>query len=129
MPKKRDLSLDRHAARVDPYLVRPTHLVRYEARSVVQLAVAVGDAARGAAGESDDVVEIGDVAVGVGRSLAARDADPRSLVDAGDGVLDLVVIEDKLQRLVTFPEELGPVTTARKGRAQRALRVTRGYSR
>jgi hypothetical protein len=94
----------------------------------VELA-AVRDAARRAAREGQHIVGVGHVAVRVGRSLAVRDADAGALVHAGDGVLDLVVIEDKLKRLVTFPEQLSPVATARQGGAQRALRVTRGDSR
>ena len=90
---------------------------------------AVGDAARRAARERQYIVCVGDIAVRVGRPFAARDANARALVDSGDRVLDLVVVEDELQRLVSFPEELCPIATARQRRAQGPLRVARGDER
>jgi len=90
---------------------------------------AIRDAVRRAARERQHIVAVGDVAVRVCRPLAVRDANAGALVDAGDRVLDLVVIEDELQRLVPFPEELRPVTAARQCRAQGAFRVARRNDR
>src|SRR5436305_1896212 len=70
------------------------------------------DATRRAAGEGDEVVDIGHVRIRVGRSLAAGHADAGTLIDPADRVLDVVVVEDELQGLVPLPEKLGPVAAA-----------------
>jgi hypothetical protein len=93
-------------------------LIRQRLVRLVQLA-ALGDASCGASGEGHQVVDIGHVAVRVGRSLAARHADTRALIYAGDRVFDAVVVEDQLKRLVTLPEELSPIAASRKRGAKR----------
>jgi hypothetical protein len=93
---------------------------------------ALGDAACRAAGERDEIVGVGDVAVRVGRPLAAGDAYARTLIDAADRVLDVVVVEDQLKRLVTLPEELCPVAAPRERGADRLCdlpRTDRGPAR
>jgi hypothetical protein len=67
---------------------------------------------RRAPGKGHEVVDIGDVAVRVGRALAAGDADARALIDTRDRILDAAVVEDQLKRLVTLPEELSPIATS-----------------
>ena len=57
---------------------------------------AVGDAARGAPGQCDQVVDIRNVPVRIGRALAAGHADARTLIHAADRILDASVIEDEL---------------------------------
>src|SRR5438876_1212002 len=69
-------------------------------------------AARRAARDGHDVVDICDVSVRVQGLVAARDSDAGSLVDAGDRVLDALIVEHELEGLVPFPEQLGPVTAA-----------------
>ena len=70
---------------------------------------AVRDTACRASRERQHVVGVGHIAVRVGRPFTVRDANARALVDPGDRVLDLVVVEDELQGLVSFPEELRPI--------------------
>jgi len=94
----------------------------------VELA-AFGDASRRAPGEGHEVVDVGDVAVRVGRALAARYADARALIDSRDRVLDAAVVEDQLKCLVTLPEELSPIATSRKRGAERLSRFARADRR
>jgi chloramphenicol 3-O-phosphotransferase len=80
---------------------------------------ALRDAARGAPGEGHEVVDVGHIAVRVGRALAARYADARALIDSGNRIFDATVIEDQLERLVALPEELSPIATPRQRGAER----------
>jgi hypothetical protein len=84
----------------------------------VQLA-ALGDASRRLSGERQQVVDVRHVGVRVGRALATRDTDAGALIDSGDRVLDAVVVEDQLQRLVPLPEQLSPIAASRERGAQR----------
>jgi hypothetical protein len=93
-------------------------LVRLGVVGFVELA-ALGDASRRASGEGHQVIDVGHVAVRVGRALAARDADARALIDARDRILNVIVVEDQLERLVTLPEELSPISTSRERGAER----------
>jgi hypothetical protein len=103
-----DFSLDRDRPRIDRYGRVAPKLIRLGLVRLVQFA-ALGDASRSAASEGHQVIDVGHVAVYVGRSLAARHADARALIDAGDRVLDAVVVQDQLKRLVTLPKELSPI--------------------
>ena len=67
----------------------------------------------------DQDARVGHVAVRVHGLLAVNHADPGSLVNTGDRVLDAPIIEHELQRLVPFPEELGPIATSRQRGAER----------
>ena len=106
----------------------PRHGIRFGLGGFVELA-AIGDAARGAPGQRDQVVDIGDVPVRIRRALATRDADARTLIHAADRVLDASVVKDELQRLVPFPVELRPVPAPRERGAERVCRVARAYRR
>jgi hypothetical protein len=93
-------------------------LVRRRVIRLVELA-ALGDTPRCPSREGHEVIDVRDVPVRIGRSLAAGDADTRALVDAGDRVLDAPVVEDQLKRLVTLPEKLSPIAASRERGAQR----------
>jgi hypothetical protein len=110
-PEKTDLSHDRHRSRIDRDGRVARKLVGLGLVRLVKLA-ALGDATRRAPGKGHEVVDIGDVAVRVGRALAAGDADARALIDTRDRILDAAVVEDQLKRLVTLPEELSPIATS-----------------
>jgi hypothetical protein len=103
-------------------------LVRLGLVGFVELA-AFGDASGGAPGEGHQVIDIGNVAVGVRGALATRDADARALIDSRDRVLDAAVVEDQLKRLVTLPEELSPIATSRERGANRLSRLARADRR
>jgi hypothetical protein len=109
--EKTDLSLDRYRPRVDADRGVARQLVRLGLVDFMELA-ALGHASRRASGERHQVVDVGHVAVRVGRAFAARDADARTLIDAGDRVLDVAVVQDQLKRLVTLPEELSPIAAS-----------------
>src|SRR6266568_495047 len=123
-----NLSLDRDRPGVDRHGGMPRKLVRLGLVRFVELA-AFGDASRRAPGEGHEVVDVGDVAVRVGRALAARYADARALIDSRDRVLDAAVVEDQLKCLVTLPEELSPIATSRKRGAERLSRFARADRR
>src|SRR5439155_27180765 len=106
--EKTHFSFDGDRPGVDGHGGMPRQLVRLGLVRVVELA-ALGDASRRAPSEGHQVIDIGDIAVRIRRALPTRDADARALVDARDRVLDAVVIEDQLERLVTLPEELSPI--------------------
>ena len=127
-PQQCDFALHRHGSGVDRDRMWSRKLIGREPRGFVE-AGSVGHAAGGAPGDGHDVVNVGHVAVGVDRLLAAHDADAGSLVDAGDRVLDPLIIEDELQRLAPFPEQLGPIATARQCGADRALYIAYGHDR
>jgi hypothetical protein len=126
--EKADFPLDRHRPWVDRDGGVSRELVWLGLVGFVELA-ALGDASRRASGEGHQVIDIGDVAIRIRRALAARDSDPRALIDAGDRVLDAVVVEDQLKCLVTLPEELCPIAAPRKGGAQRLGRFARADRR
>ena len=106
----------------------PRHGIRFGLGGFVQLG-AIGDAARGAPGQRDQVVDIGDVPVRIGRALTAGDADARTLVYAADRIFNASVVEDELQRFVPFPVELRPVPAPRERGAERMCRVARADRR
>jgi hypothetical protein len=106
----------------------PRQLIGLGLVGFVQLA-ALRDASSRASREGYEVIDVGNVPVRVGRALAARDADARTLVDAGDRILDARVVENELKRLVTLPEELGPVPTSRERGSQRLIRLARADRR
>ncbi|MDQ2915231.1 MAG: hypothetical protein M3T56_18560 [Chloroflexota bacterium] len=112
-----DFSLDRDRPRVDRDRGMAWKLIWFRLVRFVELS-ALGDAARGAPGEGHEVIDIGHVAVRVVRALAAGDADARALIDARDRILNVIVVEDQLERLVTLPEELSPIPTSRKRGAE-----------
>src|SRR5687767_2099592 len=105
--------------------MRARQLVRAEGRELMRLG-ALSDAGGGPAREGLEVVGIRDVRVR--EVLPVADLDPHSgaLIDAGDGFLDLVVVEREGDRVVAFPEQLSPLAAARQRRAESALRVARG---
>ena len=109
--KQAHLPLDCHVARIDRHGRVARELVGLGRGGLVEVA-ALGDATGRAAGEGDEVVDIGHVRIRVGRSLAAGHADAGTLIDPADRVLDVVVVEDELQGLVPLPEKLGPVAAA-----------------
>jgi hypothetical protein len=94
------------------------HLVRLGLVGFVQLAT-LGDAPRRPPGEGHEVVDVGDIAVRVGRALSARDAYAGALIYAGDRIFDAVVVEDQLKGFVPLPEELSPIAAPREGGPQR----------
>jgi len=126
--EKAYFSFDRHRPGVDRHGGVSRKLVWLGLVGFVELA-ALGDASRRASGEGHQVIDIGDVAIRIRRALAACDSDPRPLIDAGDRVLDAVVVEDQLKRLVALPEELCPIAAPRKRGAKRLGRFARGDRR
>jgi hypothetical protein len=123
-----NFSLDRNRPRIDRDGGVPGNLVGLWLVRFVELP-ALGDAPRGAPGQGHQVIDVGHVAVRVGRALAARNPNARALIDAGDRVLDAAVVEDQLKCLVTLPEKLGPIAAARKRGAKRLSRFARADRR
>jgi hypothetical protein len=113
-----DLSFDRYRPRIDGDGRRAGKLVRFGLARLVKLS-ALCDASRRSAGKGEQVIDVRNVGVRVSRALAARHSDAGALINAGDRVLDAVVVEDQLESLVTFPEELSPIASARESGPQR----------
>src|SRR5688572_11642962 len=110
--QERHFALHRHDSGVDRDRMWSRNVVWHEPGALVE-ARFVGHAARRTTGDGHDVVRVGHVAVRVHGLLAMDHAYPGALIDTGDRVFDALVVEHELQRLVTFPEQLGPIATAR----------------
>jgi hypothetical protein len=109
--EKTHLSLDGNRPRIDRDGGRARQLIRLGLVGFVELA-ALGHASRRTSGEGHQVVDVGHIAVRIGRALAARYADARALIDARNRILDMAIVEDQLKRLVTLPEELSPIAAS-----------------
>src|SRR5712692_1960618 len=116
--QQRHLALHRDGPRVDRYRMWARKLVGSEAGRLVQ-AGPVDDTACRTTGDGHDVVDVGDVPVRIDHAFPMHDADTGSLVDTGDRIFDVPIVEDELERLVALPEDLRPLAASRERRAQR----------